>query len=85
MEAIARTVAEFVMWVEDNPHLLDLPTREVLSALRARLDERLPGWREAVFADLPADRVGVEVEMILLENRTVRGTLLQRPSAVDAG
>ncbi|MDY3555277.1 hypothetical protein R5W24_004418 [Gemmata sp. JC717] len=82
MESIARVVAEFTLWTRDHPHLLDLTTREVLGTLRAWLDERYPGWREAAIAEMGNEGHGVEVEMLFTE-RTVRGVVLQRASAAE--
>ncbi|AWM35931.1 hypothetical protein GobsT_63350 [Gemmata obscuriglobus] len=83
MESIARVVAEFTLWTEGHPHLLDLTTREVLVRLRGWLDERYPGWREAALAAMGDERHGVEVEVLFAE-RTMKGAILQRASVTGS-
>ncbi len=83
MEAIARIVAEFSSLIDDHPHLVGLPTREILELLRGRLDERRPGWRTDAFLEMGPEADRIDVELAMPDGRAVRGALLQRPSAAD--
>ena len=78
MDDIAEGVLAFIRWTDKHPLPPHAPTRDVLSALRRRLDVDAPGWRERAFKDDP-DVEALEVEVHLGSGRVVRGALARRP------
>jgi hypothetical protein len=81
MDDIAEGVLAFIRGTEDHPLPPDTPTRDVLAALRRRLDADAPGWRGRAFGADPEVEV-LEVEVHLSGGRVVRGALARRPSEV---
>ncbi len=84
MDDIAEGVLAFLRWADAHPLPPDVPTRDVLTALRDRLDAEAPGWRGRAFGDAPGAGA-VEVDLHLRGGRIVSGALAQRSSGVRGG